>query len=122
MAIRRHAQRKHFHFYSRWSSWTFVQNVAAKPISWRAEHWVLGGVALILTALVGIVIPGWANATRHDPAPAAYTTLAIDVPQLRHKLALNHDASVTLKLVDGKHWSNAVWPARAMRRLFWRLA
>ena len=71
MAIRRHTQRKHFHFYSRWSSWTFVQNVAAKPISWRAEHWVLGGVALILTALVGIVIPGWANATRHDPAPAA---------------------------------------------------
>jgi hypothetical protein len=35
----------------------------------------------------------------------------IDVPQLRHKSALNHDASVTLKLVDGKHWSNAVWPA-----------
>ena len=41
-----------------------MQNVAAKPISWRAEHWVLGGVALLLTALVGIVIPGWANATR----------------------------------------------------------
>ena len=82
MAIRRHAQRKHFHFYSRCSTWTFVQNVAAKPISWRAEHWVLGGVALILTALVGIVIPGWANATRHDPAPAAYTTLALEVPQL----------------------------------------
>ena len=35
----------------------------------------------------------------------------IDVPQLRHKSALNHDASVTLKLVDGKHWSSAVWPA-----------
>ena len=82
MAIRRHAQRNHFHFYSRCSQWTFVQNVAAKPISWRAEHWVLGGVALILTALVGIVIPGWANATRHDPAPAAYTTVAIDLPQL----------------------------------------
>ncbi len=82
MAIRRHAQRNHFHFYSRCSTWTFVQNVAAKPISWRAEHWVLGGVALLLTALVGIVIPGWANATRHDPAPAAYTTVAIDLPQL----------------------------------------
>ncbi|HET7924499.1 MAG TPA: M23 family metallopeptidase [Rhodanobacteraceae bacterium] len=82
MAIRRHTQRNHFHFYSRCSQWTFVQNVAAKPISWRAEHWVLGGVALLLTTLVGIVIPGWANATRHDPAPAAYTTVAIDLPQL----------------------------------------
>ena len=82
MAIRRHAQRNHFNFYSRCSTWTFVQNVAAAPISWRAEHWVLGGVALLLTALVGIVIPGWASATRHDPAPTSYTTLAIDVPQL----------------------------------------
>jgi murein DD-endopeptidase MepM/ murein hydrolase activator NlpD len=82
MAIRRHAQRNHFRFYSRCSTWTFVQNVAAKPISWRAEHWVLGGVALLLTTLVGIVIPGWASATRHDPAPAAYTTVAIDLPQL----------------------------------------
>jgi len=71
MALRRHAQRKHFHFYSRCSTWTFVQNLAAAPISWRAEHWVLGGVVAVLTALVGIVMPGWANATRHDPAPAA---------------------------------------------------
>jgi hypothetical protein len=38
MAIRRHAQRNHFNFYSRCSQWTFVQNVSAKPISWRAEH------------------------------------------------------------------------------------
>lgn len=82
MAIRRHAQRRHFPFYSRCSQWTFMQNVAAAPISWRAEHWVLGGVALLLTALVGIVIPGWAGATRHDPAPTAYTTLAIQVPEL----------------------------------------
>jgi len=82
LAIRRHTQRKHFHFYSRWSSWTFVQNIAASPISWRAEHWILGGVALLLTALVGIVIPTWANATRHDPAPTPYTTMALDLPQL----------------------------------------
>ena len=83
LAIRRHTQRKHFHFYSRsGSTWTFVQNVAASPISWRAEHWILGGVALLLTALIGIVIPTWANATRHDPAPTPYTTLAIDLPQL----------------------------------------
>ena len=82
LAIRRHAQRKHFHFYSRWSNWTFVQNVSTSPIRWRAEHWILGGVALVLTALVGVVLPTWANATRHDPAPIAYTQLDIDLPQL----------------------------------------
>ncbi|MFC5489332.1 OapA family protein [Dokdonella soli] len=83
LAIRRHTQRRHFHFYSRCSStWTFMQNVAASPINWRAEHWILGGVALLLTALVGIVIPTWANATRHEPVPTPYTTMALDLPQL----------------------------------------
>lgn len=82
LAIRRHTQRRHFHFYSRWSSWTFLQNVSASPISWRAEHWILGGVALLLTALVGVVIPTFANATRHDVEPTPYTTLALDLPQL----------------------------------------
>ncbi len=81
-AIRRQAQRRHFHFYSRVSNWTFLQNVTASPVSWRAEHWILGGVALLLTALVGIVIPTWANATRHDAAPTPYTTMALDLPQL----------------------------------------
>ena len=82
LAIRRHAQRRHFRFYSRCSSWTFLQNVAATPISWRSEHWILGGVVLLLTTLVGIVIPTWANATRHDPAPTPYTTMTLDLPQL----------------------------------------
>jgi murein DD-endopeptidase MepM/ murein hydrolase activator NlpD len=82
LVLRRHAQRRHFHFYSRVSNWTFLQNVSASPISWRAEHWVLGGVCVLLTALVGIVIPTFANATRHEPAPTPYTTMALDLPQL----------------------------------------
>jgi murein DD-endopeptidase MepM/ murein hydrolase activator NlpD len=83
LTIRRHAQRRYFHFYSRVSHWTFLQNVSASPISWRAEHWILGGVAILLTALVGIVIPTFANATRHEPAPTPYTTMALDLPQLQ---------------------------------------
>lgn len=81
-ALRRHTQRKHFQFYSRVPGWTFVQNVTASPVRWRAEHWILGAVALLLTALVGVVIPTWASATRHDPDTSSYTTLAIDLPQL----------------------------------------
>jgi murein DD-endopeptidase MepM/ murein hydrolase activator NlpD len=77
---RRRAPRRHIRVYSRCSSWTFLHNVGAVPVSWRAEHWILGGVALLLTALVGIVIPGWANAMRQDPPP--HTTLALDLPPL----------------------------------------
>lgn len=79
LAVRRTAQRRHFSFYSRCSSWTFVENASATPIRWHAEHWVLGGVALLLTALVGIVIPTFASANRHDPGPA-FTTLPLDIP------------------------------------------
>ena len=82
LALRRHAQRTHFHFYSHRSNWTFLQNVAASPVNWRAEHWILGAVALLLTALTGIVIPTWANATRHVPDPTPYTTIRLDLPQL----------------------------------------
>ena len=39
-------------------------------------------MGLIMTTLVGIVIPTWANATRHDPAPTPYTTMTLDLPQL----------------------------------------
>ncbi len=82
LILRRQAQRRHFHFYSRVSNWTFLQNVSASPISWRAEHWILGGVCVLLTALVGIVLPTFANATRHEPAPVPTTTLALELPPL----------------------------------------
>ncbi len=72
-------QRRYFRFYRRVSRWTFLPGAAA-PTTWRAEHWILGGVAVIVCALVGIVAPGFANATRHDPT--ALTTLALDLPQL----------------------------------------
>jgi murein DD-endopeptidase MepM/ murein hydrolase activator NlpD len=64
----RHMSRKHFHFQSRWS-----------PANWRPGHWIIGGIALLLSALAGVVIPTFANATRHEPT--TYTTLALDLPQ-----------------------------------------
>ena len=99
LAIRRHTQRRHFYFYSRCSSWTFLQNVAASPINWRGEHWILCGVALLLTALVGIVLPTFANATRHDPAPTPYTTMALDLPQF--PLGSEADPTIGAYGVDG---------------------
>ncbi len=59
-----------------------MQNVAAAPISWRREHWVLGSVALVLTLLAGVVMPTWASAMRTDSAPTMLTTLDLPLPQL----------------------------------------
>ena len=80
--MRSRAQKRYVHFYLRNRTWTFMQNVAAAPVSWRREHWVLGGITVLLTVMVGIVIPTWANATRHETPSTPYTTLDLDLPQL----------------------------------------
>ena len=57
LALRRRARRQHFNFYLRNQTWTFLRNVAAAPVSWRREHWILGGTAVLLTILVGVIMP-----------------------------------------------------------------
>ncbi len=59
-----------------------MQNVAAAPVNWRREHWILGGTAVLLTVLVGVIMPTFASATRNDPVDVAYTTMALEIPQL----------------------------------------
>lgn len=81
LAIRRWVQRHYFQFYSRCANWTFVQNVSAAPVSWRREHWVLGGAAVTAIVLAGFIVPTFAGATRQDPVPVTYTTVQIDLPQ-----------------------------------------
>lgn len=82
LALRRRAQRQHFNFYLRNQTWTFLQNVAAAPVSWRREHWILGGTAILLTVLVGVIMPTFASATRNEMADVTITTLALDLPEL----------------------------------------
>ncbi len=82
LALRRRAQRQHLDFYLRNQTWTFLQNVATAPVSWRREHWVLGGTAILLTILVGAIMPNFASATRSEPESIAYTTLDLPVPAL----------------------------------------
>ncbi|MCW5578979.1 MAG: M23 family metallopeptidase [Dokdonella sp.] len=74
--IRRHLQRRYFRLYQRVSRWTFLP----APSRWRPGHWILGGVVVIVCALVGVIAPGFANATRHEAMPL--TTLALELPPL----------------------------------------
>ncbi len=99
LALRRRAQRKHFHFYLRNQTWTFLQNVAAAPVSWRREHWVLGGTAVLLTLLVGVIMPTFASATRTDPVDMPYTTLELDLPAL--PAGAEAEAAVAALAADG---------------------
>lgn len=89
-AVRRSAQQRHGQFYSRWPAWSFVQNLSVVPVSWRREHWLIGGVVAALTLLVGVVLPSWAGATRHENS-TTFTTLELPLPP---SLLESADASI----------------------------
>ncbi|MCE5232871.1 MAG: peptidoglycan DD-metalloendopeptidase family protein [Mizugakiibacter sp.] len=80
-AIRRKAQQRHVHFYSRCAHWSVCRTGIA-PISWHRERWVLGGTALLLVLLTLVVIPAWASAMRHDAPAPEHTLLALKLPPL----------------------------------------
>lgn len=80
-AIRRKAQRRHSHFYERFSHWSFCNHNDAEPIRWHRERWMLAGTALLLTALSGFIIPAWASAMRPDPTSSAHALLPLALPK-----------------------------------------
>ncbi len=101
LALRRRAQRRHFNFYLRNQTWTFMQNVAAAPVTWRREHWILGGTAVLLTFLIGVIMPTFASATRSEPADVTYTTLALDLPAL--PVGADAEAGIAMLAADGTY-------------------
>ena len=80
-AIRRKAQRRHSHFYERFSHWSFCNHSEAEPIRWHRERWMLAGTALLLTALSGFIIPAWASALRPDPVSSAHALMPLALPK-----------------------------------------
>ena len=80
--LRQHARRQHIKTYLRNQTWTFLRNVAVAPVSWRREHWILGGTAVLMTILVGVIMPTFASATRNDVSTSSLTTLQLPLPPL----------------------------------------
>jgi murein DD-endopeptidase MepM/ murein hydrolase activator NlpD len=80
-AIRRKAQRRHSHFYDRCAHWTlFNRNASHQPLKWHRERWILGGLALLVVVLSGLVIPAWAGAMRTNPVPPVHALLPLRLP------------------------------------------
>jgi murein DD-endopeptidase MepM/ murein hydrolase activator NlpD len=78
-AVRRHAQRHHWHFYKNRSDWSFVQNFARAPIRWTRERGVLGAVVLVMAVLGFVVLPGWATIVRNTESSAPPAFIARDI-------------------------------------------
>lgn len=76
---------------ARQGGWAMVRH-ATGTVGWRAEHWILGGLALVLTTIVGIVVPTWANAMRQESEPPAHAILALELPPLPAAGPEEHDS------------------------------
>jgi len=77
-ALRRHAQRRHAHFYNLHSDWTLFQTWSLPDLDWRRKPWVVA-LATTLVALFGmLVLPSFASIFRDsalDEASAVSLTL-----------------------------------------------
>jgi murein DD-endopeptidase MepM/ murein hydrolase activator NlpD len=63
-ALRRHAQRRHAHFYQTRSDWTLFQNWPRVSLDWRRKPWIIA-TATALVALFGmLVLPSFASIFR----------------------------------------------------------
>lgn len=120
LSLREPARRQHFKFYLRNQTWSFLRNVAAAPVSWRREHWILGGAAVLLTLLVGVVMPTFASATRSDPATSALTTLHLPLPPL--PVGANAEAAIVSLAADSDNEANwkiaVVKPGQSLSDIF----
>ena len=117
-ALRRSAQHRHGQFYSRWPGWSFMHSLAAVPVSWRREHWMIGGVVAALTLMVGVVLPGWAGATRHDSS-LAYTTLELPLPPSLLDTADATIDALALAAADEPEWHVVVvQPGQTLSDIF----
>jgi murein DD-endopeptidase MepM/ murein hydrolase activator NlpD len=63
-ALRRHAQRRHAHFYNLRSDWTLFQTWSLTDLDWRRKPWVIA-LATTVVALFGmLVLPSFASIFR----------------------------------------------------------
>lgn len=77
----RHLPRRHFHFYKSHAVHSWLRKAAVAPLSWRHRHWLLAGILFTTIAIVGLMAPRGANATR-DPVAGEFITLRLPVPPL----------------------------------------
>lgn len=87
-------------------TWTFIRNVATAP---RREHWILGGSVILLTVMVGVIMPTFASATRSDMDNSALTTLQLALPPL--PASASEDAAIASLAADSGNqaaWTLAV--------------
>ena len=99
LSLRPQAHRKHLKPSLRNQTWTFLRKVAVSPTSWSREHWILGCSAVLLTVLVGVVMPTFASATRSESMSAELTTLQLPLPPL--PASAGEDAAITSLAADG---------------------
>ena len=81
-ALRRHAQRQHWHFYQARLGWSLVRNFSRAPLYWKRERWVIVGVAALIALLALVVLPAGAQGlTAPALIGARIASVALPLPE-----------------------------------------
>lgn len=98
--VRRHAERRHRHFYQARLESHFLPNFAVAPIRWVGERWIMSVIAVLLGLLVFVVLPSWASVFTGNDRSAVWMTLALPAPTATP--VANHD-DPRIGLIDGNY-------------------
>ncbi len=101
-AVRRHAQRRHQHFYAKSLDGNFIQNFATAPIRWTGERWVIGAMAGLLATLALVVLPSWAGTFSSEPDQAAHWS-ELPLPPAPADLTRSTEIDTRIALVEGNY-------------------
>lgn len=63
-ALRRHAQRRHAHFYQLRSDWTVFQRWSLADLDWRRKPWVVATATALVAVFGMLVLPSFASIDR----------------------------------------------------------
>jgi len=63
-ALRRHAQRRHAHFYQLRSDWTLFQGWPLANLDWRRKPWVVASATALVAVFGMLVLPSFASIFR----------------------------------------------------------
>lgn len=99
-ALRRHAQRRHAHFYQLRSDWTLFQDWSSIALDWRRKPWVVA-TATGLVALCGLLVfPSFASIFRADTLDAAHA-LTLTLPEAPLETYAPARGDERIALIDG---------------------
>ena len=99
-ALRRHAQRRHAHFYQLRSDWTVFRSWPFADLDWRRNPWVIAAATTLVGLLGMAVLPSFASIFRGDASGDAPAVI-LALPEQPIATFVPGEGDERIALIDG---------------------